>query len=310
MYVYIYIYIFFFDVLSFRPWSILCISTPCTSTHICKATTSRRVSFELETASQHHNLRADISFGVSIMSRGSVARKFKEVCVSKFDHNGVDVVVIRGGALDDQEAWLPNDVVKENDREFIKITKTDTMLSKLCGCRFTRSKAFETLTHLRNAACVAALKIARTENVDRAEKLTKRALDASLALPLTVTIQLCGECSPSEPNDVVLQYVSDLRNAVAVSLDGDSLHHVCESISTCIDKGTKYMRDSTSLGDGFHFSNKRQTMWCTYQDDDGMPRRKSSRFVIAPPDVDDVAKVADAKYKMLSPDQLLSPAKE
>ena len=104
------------------------------------------------------------------------AREFNKVYVSKFDHNGVPVVAIRGGAFDDEEAWLPNDVVNGDNHEFIKITKRDTMLSKLCGCRFTRNKAFETLTQLRDDACVDAQNTARNANDDGGEmKSSKRA---------------------------------------------------------------------------------------------------------------------------------------
>ena len=62
----------------------------------------------------------------------------------------------------------------------------------------------------------------------------------------------------------------------------------------CVEKGTKHMRDSTPLGDGFSFNHKRQDMLCTYHDDDGMPRRKSSRQVLNFDEVDDIDKVANA----------------
>ena len=76
------------------------------------------------------------------MSRaGRVAPTFKPVKVNKFDDNGVNMIVIRGGALDDGEAWIPDEqVIQGGDREFIKITKKDAMLAKLCGLRFTRSR--------------------------------------------------------------------------------------------------------------------------------------------------------------------------
>ena len=46
------------------------------------------------------------------MSRaGRVAPAFKPVKVSKFDDNGVNTIVIRGGALDDGEAWIPDEQV-------------------------------------------------------------------------------------------------------------------------------------------------------------------------------------------------------
>ena len=236
------------------------------------------------------------------MSRaGRVATTFKPVKVSKFDDNGVNVIVIRGGALDDDEAWIPDEqVVQVNDHDFIKITKTGCgMLAKLCGVRFTRSRAYEILVELRNTACTDALLKARTNAYD--SMTTKRALDASLTLPLAVTIKLFGVSSPREPVDVVLQYVSDFRNAVAVSTQGDSLHHVCESLHRCTEKGEKHMHDSVPLGGGFSFSNKRNCIWHMYTDDDGAPRRRCSSKAITAEETDDAVKVEQAKTFLVSP---------
>ena len=235
------------------------------------------------------------------MSRaGRVAPAFKPVKVIEFDDNGVNMIVIRGGALDDGEAWIPDEqVVQANDHEFIKITKTDGMLAKLCGTRFTRSRAYETLVELRNTACTDALLKARTNAYD--SMATKRALNASLTLPLAVTIKLFVVRSPCEPVDVVIQYVTDFRNAVAVSTQGDSLHHVCESLNRCTEKGEKHMRDSVPLGDGFSFSNKRKCIWHTYTDDDGAPRRRSTSKAITAEETDDPLKVEQAKTFLVSP---------
>ena len=233
------------------------------------------------------------------MSRaGRVAPTFKPVKVSKFDDNGCNTIVIRGGALDDGEAWIPGEqVVQVQDHEFIKITKTDVMLAKLCGTRFTRSRAYETLVELRNTACTAALIKARQNAHDYT--VTKRALDASLTLPLAVTIELFGVRPACGPVEIVLQYVTDLRNAVAVSTQGDSLHHVCESLNQCTEKGEKHMRDSVPLGDGFSYSNKKKCIWQKYSDVDGAPRRRSTSKAITAEETDDPLKVQEAKTKMM-----------
>lgn len=238
------------------------------------------------------------------MSRaGRVATTFKPVKVSKVsecDSNGVSMIVIRGGALDDGEAWIPGEqVVQVENIDFIKITKTDGMLAKLCGTRFTRSRAYETLVKLRNTACTDAQLKARTNPHDLIS--TKRALDASLILPLAVTIKLFGVRSPCEPVDVVIQYVSDFRNAVAVSTQGDSLHHVCESLNRCTEKGEKHMHDSVPLGDGFSFSNKKKCIWHTYTDGDGAPRRRYASKAITAEETDDPVKVEQAKTLLTSP---------
>ena len=237
------------------------------------------------------------------MSRaGRVTPAFKPVKVSKFDDNGVNTIVIRGGCLDECEAWIPDEqVVQVNDHEFIKITKTDGMLAKLCGNRFTRSRAYETLVELRNTACTDALLKARENAHDC--MTTKRALDASLTLPLAVTIKLFGVQWPCEPVDIVLQYVTDFRKTVAVSTQGDSLHHVCEALNQCTEKGEKHMRDSVPLGDGFSYSNKRKCIWHTYTDDDGAPRRRSTSKAITAEETDDPLKVKHAKMLLASPNK-------
>ena len=227
-------------------------------------------------------------------------KAFRRVSVTKLTNDeGETVPIIRGGFLDDEEVWAPNCTVTLGDVTFIKLTKTNFMLCRICGGRPTRNQAFETITRLRDTECMRVLSQARSETSDSRDRMSKRAMDASIQLPDSVTIEMHDCDVPGETCTVTVQYVSDLRNALAVSLEDDSLHNVCGTIAGCPVQGSKGKKDSCRLGDGFFYSNKRKTLWSNYTDDDGVKHRMTSRKVLAPDDVDDHSKIADAKEQIV-----------
>jgi len=209
--------------------------------------------------------------------------------------------VIQGGCLPKEEAWVPNaeSVLSSGSHDFLCLHKNNRKLASLLGVTLVRNNAFQELVNMRNNACKAEEGQARAEQDMTKDRVSKRAMGA-WTLPDVISLTFNG-LDPIQPPICVMQCVTDLRNAVAVSLDAASIDAAVRFITKESDQnGVQCFankRAAVDLGDGVSFSITRNRAWSHTTDDDGMRRKKVRTMSMTREDMQDVDKVEAFKQR-------------
>ncbi len=205
--------------------------------------------------------------------------------------------VIEGGFLPQEEAWIPPHelIISSGGYDFLKLEKTSSKLSSVLGCKLVRNTAMQQLMDMRADACRIAIRQTRVEQLMTKDRVSKRAMNAwQLPNCCSITLPQNGE----EPSSIIVQFVTDFRSAICISLDSVTLHHVVSFVHASGGAQTaKAMHSSVCLGDGISYSEKRQRMWAWVENEDGMKRMKSCKIYIPPSDLEDEDKTQSTKEK-------------
>ncbi len=226
-----------------------------------------------------------------------VRKDAKPIVISKVTSGDEVKYIIEGGFLPQEEAWIPPHelIISSGGHDFLKLEKTSSKLSSVLGCKLVRNTAMQQLMDMRADACRIAIRQTRVEQLVTKDRVSKRAMNAwQLPNCCSITLPQNGE----EPSSIIVQFVTDFRSAVCISLDSVTLQHVVSFVHASGGAQTeKAMHSSLCLGDGISYNEKRQRMWGWVENDDGIKRMKSRKIYIPHSDLQDVDKTQLAKEK-------------
>jgi hypothetical protein len=187
-------------------------------------------------------------------------------------------IVIEGGSLPREAAWVPKDTVSVHDGVPYMILSVTSRLSCLCGMKLHQLEWIGHVKELRDNECKRVYNAALV--AQGSDRGSKRKVSESLTLPDTVGIEI-GLASGGTYLLPVL-FVSDFRQKVTFQLCENSLNHIVDAIRANTDKGTQ--RAKMRRGDRFesqfpevHYSAARGYAFVLWSDIDGTVHRKSRR---------------------------------
>lgn len=194
-------------------------------------------------------------------------------------------VVIQGGYLRDEEAWVPNRIELIDGRPFVKFFKTNRGLGRFCNKNLIYNKFLDDILNWRNEACAEAIDSANAEgDASGGDRNTPRKAKRDLShesMLDTVSIWLPNHDGTGH---VELIFGFEINKAYAPSLliSPEALAFVAQGIHTDpaeSQKGRKRSHDhrvklSSST---VRWNYERASAYIVYQDADGREHKKHDK---------------------------------
>ena len=201
------------------------------------------------------------------------------VTVPSASDNEPPKIIIEGGSLPREEAWVPKDGISVHNGETFMVMGTKAgRMGRLCGVPLLKLEWFSHIKELRDVECKRVYNAAIAEQ--GTEKGSKRKMTPSLTLPTTVGIDISLPGGGTYHLPVL--FSSDFRQQVSFQLCENSLNRIVDAIRANTDKGTRHAKLPRS--DRFesqypevYFSTARGYAFVLWADADGLVHRKSRR---------------------------------
>jgi hypothetical protein len=205
-------------------------------------------------------------------------------------------VVISGGYMDEETAWLPkSSVVVVDGRPFVKLSALDMKLAKLCGVELTLNSFMDELRERRDAACAAAelLLLHDTTPIGGAQvsSLSRRHTLRRLVAPTVVQFNAAPLVDGEASSELTFVYEVDKKTCVRVLLDSANMRYVVRGVHAGKRGGKLHCRRdkadfvSFDAAPSVRWNYQRKCAYVMYKDADGRTRTKS----IKPKHSDDLA---------------------
>jgi hypothetical protein len=188
-------------------------------------------------------------------------------------------IIMEGGSLSKDHALVPADTISFHDGEpFMQLHKGWKPFPGLCGTSLIQLKWFDEIKDLRDIACKRVYIAAIAEQ--GSDRMSKRKLSQSVALPSTVCVQL--ELPDGVIYQLVVLFSSDFRQQVSFKLNEESLNNVVACIRANPDKGTRHGKPKRNVRfisqyNEVHLSAARDSLFVVWSDMDGMCHRKARK---------------------------------